>query len=83
MIHVKLPVLWFSDEQQKEFDLCNKDIPMEELDTKMITFYHIDYVRPYVDNHCVIASGGEIFIIKETEEVVNNKIQEQITYKWN
>lgn len=83
MIRVILPVLWFSDEQQKEFDLCNKDIPKEELDIKMITFYHIDYVRAYEDNYSVISSGGEIFIIKETEEVVNNKIHEQMTYKWN
>lgn len=82
MIILELPVFWYTPEQIKERELYPKNYPEEELATKIITFYSIQYIYP-TNQYCTICSGGTEFYIKESEESVKEKIRAQIMYKWN
>jgi hypothetical protein len=61
------------------------DIPIskESLELKVMTFYNIDNVRHDSDNTCFVSSGGEDFLINDSAEAVNLKIQERLTFKFN
>jgi hypothetical protein len=50
---------------------------------KKYKLYHIDYVTPYDKNKCVVSSAGLDFIIAETYESVNRRIEERQTYRLN
>jgi len=61
------------------------DIPIskESLELKVMTFYNIDNVRNHSSNTCFVSSGGEDFLINDSAEAVNLKIQERLTFKFN
>jgi hypothetical protein len=47
------------------------------------TFYTIDYVKKYSKEMAIISSAGLDFVINETYESVNKRIQECQTFRFN
>lgn len=58
-------------------------IKLEDLEIKSVSFYNIDNIKPINHLCCVVASGYREYVVAESEESVNAKIEELMAFKWN
>jgi|GEM_PF-4321889 len=77
MLGLDLPVLWCNDEQY-ELQKMNVYIDISKSDVKVHTFYNIDHIRPYDDNHCTVVSGSFYYIVKMKHSEVKKRIDERL-----
>lgn len=70
---------------EEDIDKLSMNLPLS-FDAKYLekyTFYNIDYTKPLDDKKCILSSAGLDFIINESYESLNNRIQQMQTFRFN
>ncbi len=81
---LELEVFNYDEDDQSLMDIGES--PKNDLEEGWlidITFYNVDFIRPYKDMYCEVCSGGELFLVNEPYNVVQEKIKEQMNFKFN
>lgn len=72
--------------------VCEDDVDKQEMGIKMdfsneipeeYTLYTIDYTRRYDSKMAIVSSAGLDFIVNESYESVNTRIEERRTFSFN
>lgn len=72
--------------------VCEDDVDKQEMGIKMdfskeipeeYTLYTIDYTRRYDSKMAIVSSAGLDFIVNESYESVNARIEERRTFSFN
>jgi hypothetical protein len=82
---LQLEVFVWDEGNQKLIDMGETPKGDIEEDDYVVdfTFYSIDFVHRYKDFYCVIGSGSEMFTINEDYNSVQEKIKEQMHFRFN
>jgi hypothetical protein len=84
MIQLECQVFVYNEEQDK---LIDAGIEIEDDITKAdlvkFTFYNIDAIKPYDHRFCTIYTSGDMFIVNQSYETMEKRIQQQMTFRFN
>lgn len=56
---------------------------LDDLEIKEVSFYHIDHIKPVNHLCCIVSSGCRDYVVAESEESVNAKIEQRMMFKFN
>ena len=83
MFEIDCEVLWLNEEQQ---NMQNADVKVDfkDCDSRMHTFYNIDFIRPSnYDGFAQVSSGGEDFVVREDYVKLKDRIKQRLILKFN
>jgi hypothetical protein len=74
----------FNDQQQKLYDLDNKNnFILEDGNLKKATFYTVNNISPYQGKYCLLDSGGTNYAINESYASVKKRIEKNLFFIYN
>ena len=58
-------------------------LKLDDLEIVEISFYHIESIKPVNHLCCIVTSGSRDYVVAESEESVNAKIEQRMMFKFN